>query len=81
MPEIQENELKEAYRFAIQLAKDAGEILLKGLETRRALGLSSDRHVEEEIQVEKANAVDIVTQTDNGRRPQYWSRCVNAGQD
>ena len=66
MPEIQEDDIKDVYKFAIQLAKDAGQILLKGLDERRTAGLTSDVHVEEEAQVEKANAVDIVTQTDNG---------------
>lgn len=66
MPEIQHDEIKDAYTFAIQLAKDAGQILLKGLDERRTTGLNSDVHVDEVAHVEKANAVDIVTQTDNG---------------
>ena len=66
MPGLQHDEIKDAYSFAIQLAKDAGQILLKGLDERRTAGLNSDVHVDEVAHVEKANAVDIVTQTDNG---------------
>lgn len=66
MPEIQNDDIKDAYSFAMQLAKDAGQILLKGLDERRTAGLNSHVHVEELAHVEKANAVDIVTQTDNG---------------
>lgn len=53
--------LIDTYKFAIQLGKDAGKILLDGLEKRR-LGDRSDAL---EL-VEKMNAVDIVTQIDNG---------------
>lgn len=60
MIDISASELSEIYKFAIQLGKDAGKILLEGLERRR-LGLD-----EPEFPVEKLNAVDIVTQTDNG---------------
>ena len=51
------------YHFAIQLAKDAGRILLQGLEKRRE-GASDGT----EQDLEKLNAVDIVTQTDNGKQ-------------
>ena len=57
-PSISDDELQEIYRFAIQLGKDAGQMLLDGLERRRTQGA--------EEQVEKMNAVDIVTQTDHG---------------
>lgn len=60
MTEIPASELNEIYKFAIQLGKDAGKILLEGLERRRS-GLD-----EPEVPIEKLNAVDIVTQTDNG---------------
>jgi hypothetical protein len=62
MTSLSSNELDEIYQFAIQLGKDAGQILLDGLEKRRTC---SGSHVVEAQ--EKANAVDIVTQTDNGR--------------
>ena len=51
--------LDEALPFAIQLAKDAGAILLSALDRRR-------EHDASESDVEKVNAVDIVTQTDHG---------------
>jgi myo-inositol-1(or 4)-monophosphatase len=57
-PSISDAELHKIYRFAIQLGKDAGQILLDGLARRRTQGA--------EEQVEKLNAVDIVTQTDHG---------------
>ena len=61
MPEIPRHELDEIHRFAIQLGKDAGRILLNGIEKRR-LG-----DEDEEEAIEKLNAVDIVTKTDNGK--------------
>ena len=60
MTDISASELSEIYKFAIQLGKDAGQILLDGLDRRRS-GISLV-----EDPVEKLNAVDIVTQTDNG---------------
>ena len=62
MTSLSSHELDEIYQFAIQLGKDAGQILLDGMEKRRTC---SGNHVVEAQ--EKANAVDIVTQTDNGR--------------
>jgi myo-inositol-1(or 4)-monophosphatase len=61
MQSIESDALEQIYQFAIQLGKDAGKILLDGIEKRR-LGPSSIAN-----DVEKINAVDIVTQTDNGR--------------
>lgn len=60
MQDFGPEELKPIYQFAVQLGKDAGKILLDGIETRRLAGRSTGEDVE------KANAVDIVTQTDNG---------------
>ena len=60
MTDISAAELSEIYTFAIQLGKDAGKILLDGLERRR-----SGQDAREAL-IEKLNAVDIVTQTDNG---------------
>ena len=59
---LSEPELDEIYSFAIQLGKEAGEILLQGLERRR-IGHEEDVIASEDL--EKLNAVDIVTQTDN----------------
>lgn len=51
-------ELNEIYKFAIQLGKDSGKILLQGLEKRRSGEDTSET-------TDKLNAVDIVTATDN----------------
>lgn len=55
---IAPSQLTEIYAFAVQLGKDAGAILLSGLEKRR-----SGEDVSETV--DKLNAVDIVTATDN----------------
>ena len=58
---ISPDELEDIYHFAIELGKSAGKILIEGIEKRRVdvdNGSSQD--------AEKLNAVDIVTQTDNG---------------
>lgn len=57
MPFIQA-ELDEIYAFAVDLGKKAGQFLLDGVEKRIA-GASHEFE-------EKENAVDIVTQTDEG---------------
>jgi hypothetical protein len=61
MSEVLEDDLEEVYRFAIDLAKSSGKILLEGLERRRVTGDDCAPEV-----IEKLNAVDIVTQTDTG---------------
>lgn len=60
MIEISDQELLEIYEFAIELGKGAGQILLDGIAKRRSGVQNAD------VQVEKENAVDIVTQTDEG---------------
>ena len=60
MHHIPQNELEQVYDFAVQLGEDAGKILLDGIVTRRLIGDNDDDAVE------KLNAVDIVTKTDNG---------------
>lgn len=55
--------LKEIYDFAVQLAKDAGRMLMDGVEAR--CGNDSTAGVQQE-QIEKDSSVDIVTQTDEG---------------
>jgi myo-inositol-1(or 4)-monophosphatase len=62
MKSIEPAELAKIYEFAIQLGRDAGKILLDGIEKRRLGGGSSAEDAE------KINAVDIVTQTDNGNQ-------------
>lgn len=56
-----EVDLEEIYRFAIELGKSAGKILVGGIEKRR---VNAGDPAQEEV--EKLNAVDIVTQTDTG---------------
>lgn len=65
MQQIPADELDKIYAFAITLAKQAGQLLLDGIEQRR-------RDIEEDNEdgpLEKVNAVDLVTQTDNGLWP------------
>ncbi len=57
-----EEELKELYKFALDLGRRAGKILMDGVDMR--CGDSAGRT--ETKQEEKMNAVDIVTQTDLG---------------
>jgi myo-inositol-1(or 4)-monophosphatase len=54
-------ELKEVYDFALSLGRNAGKILLDGVEKR--CGEESGRRQGQE---DKESAVDIVTQTDLG---------------
>jgi len=60
---MEQKELDEIYAFAIQLGKDAGKMLMDAAKARYA----DDRAPAELEQVEKMNAVDIVTQTDEGK--------------
>ncbi|ETI27834.1 hypothetical protein G647_00283 [Cladophialophora carrionii CBS 160.54] len=66
--DIPDDELCNIYRFAVQLGKDAGKMLLDSLHARRRdePGLRGDDTQEEVMTMmhEKLNAVDIVTQTD-----------------
>jgi len=57
--------LEDTYSFAVQLGKDAGQLLLEAAK-RRYEGASQDRNLN---QVEKLNAVDLVTKTDEGMCP------------
>lgn len=57
---IQDTELAEIYSFAIQLAKDAGQMLLDAVDMRAGKTVR-------EGHVEKESSVDLVTQTDEGR--------------
>ncbi|KAF3764210.1 inositol monophosphatase [Cryphonectria parasitica EP155] len=61
--QISEQELDEIYAFAIQLGKDAGEMLMDGARVRMS-GSSGGGQAEEQRIEEKENAVDIVTKTD-----------------
>lgn len=54
-------DLDEVYKFAVQLGKDAGFMLQEAAEARFSGDSIQGAHVEKE------NAVDIVTQTDEGQ--------------
>jgi len=58
MPSLSTEELSEIYAFAVELGKNAGKILLDAAKLRYTS--------REEEHVEKLNAVDLVTQTDEG---------------
>lgn len=59
-PQISDDELGEIYAFAIQLGKDAGNMLMDAARLRMS-GSEGVQKFEE-----KENAVDIVTKTDTG---------------
>jgi myo-inositol-1(or 4)-monophosphatase len=63
MSSFSQPQLDEIYLFAVQLGKDAGKILLERAQERFQ---GHDQKVQ--THVEKANAVDLVTQTDEGKR-------------
>jgi hypothetical protein len=59
-------DLDSVYTFAIQLGKDAGQLLQDAAQRR----MSGEDQLEE---VEKLNSVDIVTKTDEGKIcPNIW---------
>lgn len=63
MTDMSDIQLDEVYAFAIQLGKDAGNMLMTAAQ-RRCEG-QNDQSAALEFE-EKENAVDIVTATDNG---------------
>lgn len=62
---IGESELQEIYAFALQLAKDAGELLMKPIHRRSAAGRRGDGDLGIQL---KDSSVDIVTETDTSKR-------------
>lgn len=60
--QITEQDLDEIYSFAIQLGKDAGNMLMDAARLR----MTASSGQGEQKFVEKDNAVDIVTKTDTG---------------
>lgn len=60
MVDFSDSELDELYAFAVQLGKDAGDLLMQAAQ-RRISGGSTD------APVHKESSVDIVTETDNGK--------------
>lgn len=61
-------ELKEIYAFAVQLGKDAGDMLMAAAQRRIDGRGESSTSVS---YVEKENSVDLVTKTDNGTASSY----------
>jgi myo-inositol-1(or 4)-monophosphatase len=66
MSSIDQQDLDSIYTFAVQLGKDAGKILLERAQERFQ---GDDQKVQ--AHEEKANAVDLVTQTDEGKCQGY----------
>lgn len=66
MDSLNARELSDIYAFAVALGKSAGNILLEA--ARRRYG---DNAVRDEHHVEKLNAVDLVTKTDEGTLVKY----------
>lgn len=60
---MDDKELAEIYAFAVQLGKDAGDMLMAA--ARRRMDGSGESSTTVSY-VEKENSVDIVTKTDNG---------------
>ena len=58
--QLEQEQLDEIYAFAVDLGRKAGQLLLESIEKR--IGGEESQSVEE-----KENAVDIVTQTDEGK--------------
>lgn len=58
--QLSQDDLDQIYTFAVDLGRKAGELLLERVE-QRIDGVSTPQTFEE-----KDNAVDIVTQTDEG---------------
>jgi myo-inositol-1(or 4)-monophosphatase len=61
---LPQDELDEIYAFAIDLGRKAGKMLMERVD-QRISGEESTNNFEE-----KENAVDIVTQTDEGAQPE-----------
>lgn len=62
MSQVSQQELDEIYEFALDLGKRAGKLLLDGID-KRVGGIDAPGEL---AFAEKDNAVDIVTQTDEG---------------
>jgi myo-inositol-1(or 4)-monophosphatase len=75
MAPLKAEELDEIYAFAIELGKQAGKILLDAAKLR--YGLNASREVQH---VEKLNAVDLVTQTDEGMSIEAVPNTVNGAE-
>ena len=63
MAELQQHELDDVYAFAVELGKRAGKMLMDAAGLRMGNGNASKEQIEH---VQKENAVDLVTETDEG---------------
>ncbi len=61
MATVSSDQLDEIYAFAVQLGKDAGNMLMDAAKSRFGDAGQSEQAIEE-----KDSAVDIVTKTDEG---------------
>jgi myo-inositol-1(or 4)-monophosphatase len=61
MTTLSQNELDDIYAFAVDLGKKAGQMLVDAAQIRIDGGSAS---TEEKEHVQKENAVDLVTETD-----------------
>ena len=64
MAEISDQEISEIYAFAVQLGKDAGDLLMAAARRRMNGDINGTSNSVEFT--EKDSSVDIVTQTDHG---------------
>jgi myo-inositol-1(or 4)-monophosphatase len=64
MATLSEEELDGIYAFAVDLGKRAGQMLTDAAQTRIDGGHAT---VEQKEHVQKGNAVDLVTETDEGK--------------
>ena len=69
MADLSRHDLDEIYAFAVQLGKQAGQMLTAAAHWRI---VGTPGREEEKEHVQKENAVDLVTETDESR---FWS-CV-----
>ncbi|GJC84511.1 protein QA-X [Colletotrichum liriopes] len=60
MADISDTELREIYDFAVQLGKEAGDLLMTAAKSRWGTG------GQQQAFTEKDNSVDLVTKTDTG---------------
>lgn len=66
MAGLTQQDLDDIYAFAVQLGKDAGNMLMDAARLR--MGDSSGGGGQQQAFTEKDNAVDIVTKTDTGKQ-------------
>jgi myo-inositol-1(or 4)-monophosphatase len=65
MSELSKAELDDIYAFAVDLGKAAGEMLTQAAKVR----MGSTGNQEQKEHVQKENAVDLVTETDESKPP------------